>query len=355
MSWKEFALPKDVQLDEQTLSQISTEMADKIKELTGEAADSTLVEFIQVMLSAHSKFGEIATQLLEVNEGEDPEPLCSWLVNCVKRVAKLEPSAEEQLAAMRAQMEQLEADKRRLEEQLSRPQEGSKTKGISLAELRKRKNESSNPPASLAITYREYLESGFQGDFCAYEDSLLPIDKRMPRPVIEEAAPSEPRKPGSLTWQRPGLVPEVKKSFVVNPVPSFAPVPVSMIPTQAGQGVNQVWINPNKATAPAPALARTPAATAGGNLVWTNPAVAKEKPSSSVGTAPAPVSAPALAVGSAPVVWGRGASAHPPQPQPAFRGGGRGRPAANMQWVRPDLEKPGEKASTISQSLPQTP
>ncbi len=409
-SWRDFSLPEGVELSPAQQADISAEVGDQLRELTGEAPDDTLVEFLMVMVSAHSKFGEVASQVGEVSEADVAEPLCQWLVGCVKRVAKIEPSAEEQLAAMRAQMEQLEADKRRLEMQLQRPQQqqqSAQPQGVSLAELRKKrrvedsaasasqgatasssssssssnindKSDNNNKTAAadlLAQQYLKFLESGFQGDFCAYEDSLKPESERAQRPP-EETAPgpaAEPRKPherANQVWTNPDKKPDKPAA----PAAAGQAQPGAEGP--AASSGNHVWTNPDRPAAHGGHQMWTnpgrPAAARGGNHVWTNPDKPVAAPSGhQVWTNPdKPVAAPSghqvwtnpdksVAAPSGHQVWTNPdkklprAAPAPSTPAPAAPAAPA--PGAHIVWTNPAMQQPKPLATAAALHHPPAP
>mmetsp|Transcript_12442 Transcript_12442/g.20144 ORF Transcript_12442/g.20144 Transcript_12442/m.20144 type:complete len:425 (+) Transcript_12442:124-1398(+) len=223
--WGSFSLPNSRELTEAEDEALKISVRAQLEILTNEKPDETLVEYLIVLLSNHTTFGEIATSLEDVAEGDYPRALCKWLVQEVKNVLKIGPTPEEELAIMKEQFRQLEEEKAELAKKVTEQEQKG---NVSLKDLRamrqerldkeeddrkKRRLEDRDDAAlDVAEMYGKYLTSGFQGDFYQYRISLDPVKRKQ---AEEEAAqmmskeePAETNnvdfeeRKKSLTWSR---------------------------------------------------------------------------------------------------------------------------------------------------------
>lgn len=223
-TWREFKLPEDRELSSSEKDDLSARVSAKILELTGEDADSTFVEYLQVMLSNHTPMAEIASSLAEVADGDYTDELCEWLTGVLKKTLHVGPSPEEQLAIMRQKMAKLEQEKARLQQDLEKSTATESTRGPSGSSdaahsSRKRPLEgaaqrdprsSSAPLSPLASMYLEYLKSGAATDFATFRAAK---DPKAPQPKEEQASSSNAANEtvneaaaarGAMTWSRFG-------------------------------------------------------------------------------------------------------------------------------------------------------
>jgi len=180
-TWRSFRVPSGRELTESELSLLTQGVEDKVRELTGEDPDGTLVEYLRVMVANHASLSEVASELSEVADGDFPVPLCQWLHSYV---------------------EQAVLGGGNTKSQPRKPTTSAKTyiplQGGELQEM-----------------YIRYLESGFQGDFAMYRATR---DASAPQPKYEKkenddeqtassaagtaARPTAQARLAKMTWSR---------------------------------------------------------------------------------------------------------------------------------------------------------